>query len=175
MLKRPSNRDFSEHATASAIIQKDMFDHEEFRFPRHFLEKCQEDSIPASLKSLISMLLYGLNTENTKAQESQPCLTVCQTILFNLKVQPTGESKTGLVCHDKERQPPLPLYLGFTVHALIRSKLLIAKLDQLGISVSYQRIAELEDTVAASVSECFVTDGVVAPARLRKSFHHQPS
>ncbi len=31
------------------------------------------------------MILSGVNIKNTETQESQPCLTVCQTIIFNTK------------------------------------------------------------------------------------------
>ena len=114
------------------------------------------------------MILTGVNIENTEVQESQACLTVCQTIFFNAKERSTTKSKTGQTRHTKAREPPLPLYIGFNVHALTRSKTLIAKLYQMGISVSYQRIVELEDMLATSVSERFEMDGCVAPACLKK-------
>ena len=166
-------RDFSEDvvilAKASAIVRKDMFSHKGFKFSGSFTEDCQEKSVPASLKSLVSMILTGVNIENTEAQESQACLTVCQTIFFNAKERSSGtKSKTGQTRHTKAQEPPLPLYIGFNVHALTRSKTLIAKLYQMGISVSYQRIVELEDMLATSISERFEMDGCVAPACLRK-------
>ena len=165
-------RDFSEDAVilakASAIVRRDMFSHEGFKFSGSFTKNCQERSVPASLKSLVSMILTGVNIENTEVQESQACLTVCQTIFFNAKERSTTKSKTGQTRHTKAREPPLPLYIGFNVHALTRSKTLIAKLYQMGISVSYQRIVELEDMLATSVSERFEMDGCVAPACLKK-------
>lgn len=108
------------------------------------------------------MLLNGVNIQNTDTQESQPCLTLAQTILFNAIVESTKKR------HSKLREPPLPLYIGFTVHAMTRNKSPIAKLYRLGISVSYQCIVELEDMIANSVSEPLVDDGVVAPACLKK-------
>ncbi|KAJ7386171.1 hypothetical protein OS493_010564 [Desmophyllum pertusum] len=68
----------------------------------------------------------------------------------------------------KAHEPPLPLYIGFNVHAMTRSRTLIAKLYQMGISVFYQRIMKLEDMLATSISERFEMDGCVAPACLRK-------
>ena len=165
-------RDFSEDAVilanASAIVRKDIFSHKGFQFSGNFTEDCQECSVPASLKSLVSMILTGINIENTEVQESQACLTVCQTIFFNAKGRPTTKSKTGQTRHTKSREPPLPLYIGFNEYALTRSKTLIAKLYQMGISVSYQRIIELEDMPATSISERFEMDGCVVPACLRK-------
>ena len=91
-------RDFSEDATilakASAIVRRDILKNKGFNFSGSFTTDCQETSTPASLKSLISMILSGLDIENTEAQDSQPCLTVCQTIIFNEKER-RGRSKTG--------------------------------------------------------------------------------
>lgn len=168
VLERDYSEDASILAKASSIIRKDIFGHDKFKFTGQFSEDCQESSVPASLKSLVSMLLYGVNIENADAQESQPCLTVCQTILFNTKAESSKKSKTGQTRHSNAREPPLPLYIGITVHAMTRSKSLITKLYQLGMSVSYQRIVELEDMIAGSVSERFIDEGIVAPACLRK-------
>ena len=91
-------RDFSEDATilakASAIVRRDILKNKGFNFSGSFTTDCQETSTPVSLKSLISMILSGLEIENTEAQDSQPCLTVCQTIIFNEKER-RGRSKTG--------------------------------------------------------------------------------
>ena len=164
-------RDFSEDATilakASAIVRRDILKNKGFNFSGNFTAGCQEMSTPASLKSLIYMILSGLDIENTEAQDSQPCLTVCQTIIFNGKER-RGRSKTGQTRHTKSREPPLPLYIGLTIHATTRSKALIMKLYELGLSVSYQRIMEIEESLASSVSEQFVADGCVVPASLRK-------
>ena len=108
-------RDLSEDAKilaeASEIVRRDILKHKGFNFSGSFTTECQETSTPASLKSLISMIMSGLNIENTETQDSQPCLTVCQTILFNTKER-KGRSKTGQTRHSKSREPPLPLYIG---------------------------------------------------------------
>ena len=82
-------RDFSEDATilakASAIVRKDILKNKGFNFSGNFTAGCQETSTPGSLKSLIYMILSGLDIENTEAQDSQPCLIVCQTIILNAK------------------------------------------------------------------------------------------
>ena len=67
-----------------------------------------------------------------------------------------------------EREPPLPIYIGINVHAISRSKKLIQQLYQMGLSISYDRVMELEDWLATSVCESFEEDGVVFPASLRK-------
>ena len=137
-----------------------------FTFSGSFGEQCQEKSVPTSLKCLISMILNGVNIENS-SQGSQACLSVCQTIFFNSKARSRGEPKTGQTHHVKARELPLPLFIGFNIHAMTRSKTLISKFYQLGLSASYQRIVELEDMLAKSVSERFAVDDCVVPACLR--------
>ena len=67
-------RDFSEDALilvkTAETVRKDMFSHKGFTFCESFTKDCQESTVPASLKSLLSMTLTGVNIENTEAQES---------------------------------------------------------------------------------------------------------
>lgn len=51
---------------------------------------------------------------------------------------------------------------------MTRSKTLINNLYRLGLSVSYQRIIDLEEKLATAVSERFEEDECVVPASLRK-------
>ena len=60
------------------------------------------------------------------------------------------------------------MYIGLNIHALTRSKKLIKQLHRIGISISYDRVLELEDSPAISVCEGFIEDGVIAPTCLRK-------
>ena len=61
MKKRNFSEDASILAKAAVIIREDIFSHEGFQFTGQFQSKCQEDSLPSSLKSLISMILNGTN------------------------------------------------------------------------------------------------------------------
>ena len=164
------DRDFHDDivtlAKAAYIIRKDGFSYAGFTYSGQFPEGCQENSVPLSLKSLISMVLNGTNLKNQETRESQACLTVCQTILYNMKKKvATTEVQTR---HNVAREPPLPLYIGIKVHSHTRSKKLLQLLYSLGLCSSYERIMQLEDWIASSVCRYFEEDGVVAPATLRK-------
>ena len=99
-------------AKAACILRKDIFNHRNFNFAGHFPPECQEYSLPSSLKSLVSMILNGPNLDNQGKRESQPCLTICQSILFYTKKR---TSQTAVKTrHDQEREPPLPIYIGIT-------------------------------------------------------------
>ena len=160
-------RDFSDDALtlarAAKIVRQDIFSHRGFSFSGTFLQECQETSVPASLKTLVSMILNGVNLKEQQHIESQPCLTISQTILFNSKKRSTSFER-----HTRAREPPLPIYIGFNIHSLTHCKTLITKLYQLGLSVSYDRVMEIQDWLATASTERFEQDGCVAPVCLRK-------
>ena len=124
-------RDFSDDAAvlakAAKIVRRDLFSHKGFSFSGTFPVGCQESYVPAGLKSLISMIMNGLNVKEQEHKESQPCLTVCQTVLFNAR-----KRSSSYLRHSALREPPLPIYLSLNIHALTRCKKLITELYQLG-------------------------------------------
>lgn len=121
---------------------------------------CQSKYLPASLRSLISIILNGLNIKDQEQSGNQACLTVCETIIFNAKKR-SYKTKTGKTRHLAYREPPLPLYVGLSIHSSTRSKTLIEKMYQMGISVSYDRIMEIEDWLASSLCQRYKEDGCV--------------
>ena len=80
-------RDFSDDAAvlakAAKIVRRDLFSHKGFSFSGTFPVGCQESYVPAGLKSLISMIMNGLNVKEQEHKESQPCLTVCYLMQRN--------------------------------------------------------------------------------------------
>ena len=98
--------------------------------------------------------------------ESQACLTVGQVIVYNTK-EKSKESNTQ-TRHSLEREPPMPVYIGLNIHGLTRCKRIIQQLHELGISISYDRVIQLEDWLAEATCERFDKDGVVSPACVRK-------
>ena len=171
MLKEAlKKRDFSEDAMilakAATLIRNDIFSHQCFKFTGNFPPGCQEDSLPSSLKSLISLIFNGVNLKDQDRHESQACLTVGQIILYNTRRRPSDPAVK--MRHTLLREPPIPVYIGLNIHQQVRSKKLIQQLHQMGISISYARVIELEDWIATSVCEQFKEDGIVAPACLRK-------
>ncbi|KAJ8349373.1 hypothetical protein SKAU_G00245030 [Synaphobranchus kaupii] len=171
MLKEALNkRNFDEDALilakAAKIIRNDIINHSGFQFTGSFPEKCQENALPSSLKSLVSMVLNGSNIKHQEKCDSQACLTIGQCIVYHTKKR--ASSTAMKTRHTLEREPPLPIYIGINVHAQTRSKKLVQQLHNLGISISYDRIMQIEDWLATSTCEGFEADGVVAPACLRK-------
>ena len=126
-LKRNYSNDLSILAKAAKVIRNDISSHKGFTFNGYFPKDCQKDSVPTSLRSLISMTLNGLDIKDQDKSESQSCLTISQTIIFNTKSR-VYKSKTSKTRHTLSREQLLPLYLGLSLHSLTRSKSVIAKL-----------------------------------------------
>ncbi|CAB3995763.1 Hypothetical predicted protein [Paramuricea clavata] len=161
-------RDFTEDALilaqAATIVRNDIFHHEGFQFTSQYPPGCQKKSLPSSLQCIVSMIVNGPNL--AESNDSQVCLTVGQTIVRNVKKRKLNSPKK--VRHTREREPPLAIYIGINIYALTRSKKIIQQLYHMGISVSYDRVVQIEEWLATAVCEKFEDDGVVAPTILRK-------
>ena len=107
--------------------------------------QCQGKSIPQSLLSFITSLFYGPKYKGTLPLE---VLTISQLIMFNTK----EKSKRSAHRHSST-QPPLPFYVGLKVHSDLRSKTLIQRLHNLGMSVSW--ITKLEEDIACNMYKIF--------------------
>ena len=91
-----------------------------------------------------------LNGPDMKNHESQQTLTISQTIMFNCKKKTQAGTKPR---HMLSSEPPLPLYVGLSVRTVTRSKKLIEQLHHLGLSVSYNRILQLENQLATAACQ----------------------
>lgn len=151
-------------AKAAKIVRKDIISNEGFHFNGTFPSGCQQRSLPMSLKTLVSMLLNGTDLMDKQATESQPSITVSQAILFNFQRRTSTSCKSR---HSLNREQPLSLYIGMNIHTETRSKTIITKLYDLGLSVSYDRILQLENHLATAICENFQNKGMVVPAQLR--------
>ena len=70
--------------------------------------------------------------------------------------------------HHKDRETPLPLYIGLNIHTQTRSKKILNSLHKLGISISYKRVIEVENSLGSSICKRFEDEGIVCPSQLRK-------
>ena len=95
--KQDFSKDAAVLAMAATIIRKDIFSHQSFKFTGHFPPKCQEEKLPSSHKSLISMILNGPNLKDQDKRELQACLTIGLGIFYNTKKN--GSSTAGKTRH----------------------------------------------------------------------------
>ena len=153
---------------AAEIVRREMFN-QTFHFDGSFKPGCEEDSVPKSLLALLNMILKGPNIKHQSqigTGNTTAALSISQLVMFN-RVKHANPS--GSIYHSHERETPLPLYLAMKIHAVTRSRNLIDTLFNLGISVSYDRLLQLTSDIGNGVCECFKTDGVVCPPKMRSS------
>ena len=154
-------------AKTAAIVRKDMLA-SKHSFSGSFESDCQAKSVPASLLSLVKMILYGPNIEEQACSSGkvQAALTISQLLQYNTHVR----------CRDKEvkqerrskcRETPLPIYIGISVHAKTRSRDLVETLHELGISISYDRVLAISTDLGNEVCRRYIDEGAVCPSNLR--------
>ena len=164
IMKNATNSSFEDDAItlskAARIIREDILNSNVAEFNGSFNADCQQQSVPTNVKYFVSMLLNGCTIED---QDSQSCLTISQMIVFNCKKR----LSKGSHYHSRKFEPPLPLYVGLKIHTQTRSKKLVSEMYHLGLSVSYDRILELENHIASSLCHSADEIGLVCPHQLR--------
>ena len=70
------------------IVRKDILNSDVLQFNGSFGANCQQKSVPTNVKYLVSM--FFLNGCTIKDQDSQSCLSISQTIVFNCKRKSTA-------------------------------------------------------------------------------------
>ena len=167
-LQSNSDDDAITLANASNIIRREILKMENTIFDGKFKTKCQEDSVPKSLVTLIGMLLGGPNilSQSNNIVETQVVPSISQLIRYNCTIRRRGTSAN--IYHSKNREPPLPIYLGLLIHAKTRKKGLIDKLWELGLCISHDRVMEISTSLANSVSYRHEKENVVCPKSLLK-------
>ena len=167
------NACFSSHCTSEAsqlasvakLLRSEISDMDNFTFDGNFPYDCQKDSVPYSLKLLISMILYGPSVD---CIDTQSCPTISQLILFNFKKKQRMAETMTSTRPSLDREPPLPIYIGLNIHSLVRSKKLIEQLSNLGISITYDRVLQLEENRALSMCRQYQLNNIVCPSHLQK-------
>lgn len=108
-------------AKTASIIHHDLLNMEKSAFHGTFETNCQETYVPQSLQSFIEMIMGGasIKTQASSIVEKEAALTVSQLIRFNSVV---WHRKDSQATYSKDRETPLPAYLGLLVHAETRKK-----------------------------------------------------
>lgn len=134
-------------------------------FQGSFEKGCEEACVPPPLLGAISTILYGAPFR-TICDATKPAIRLCELIVLNFKeTMPRG----NIVRHKKEREPPLPLYVGLSCYARGRQKSWIDELHNLGISVSSNRIMEVTSQLCHLVVRRSNEEDFVCPWNLQQS------
>ena len=155
-------------AKAASIIRRDMLQLKS-AFNGYFESNCQIESVPTALLSLVNMILYGpsIQTQASSYAKFQAGLSIAQLLQYNSFVR-RREGDVKQERHNKTRETPLPIYTGLVVHAKTRSRDLVEKLHELGLSISYDRVLAISTELGNSVCHQYHQEDVVCPPSLRK-------
>ena len=98
-------------AQAAKIVRTEALAEKHALFTGIFESKCQECYMPTALKTLVSMVVGGVNIN--AEEEPQSHLTIAQIILFDMKRSYTPSKS---VHHRADREPPVCTYVGMKIH-----------------------------------------------------------
>ena len=90
-----------------------------------------------------------------------------QTIRFNA-VKTKRKSAEVNVRHLTQNEPPLPAKVGLMIHLKTRKKSIVNDLAADGLSVSYNRVLQIQDSIGRQLSEKYEKEQIVCPHPLQK-------
>ena len=127
-------------------------------FSGSFPDRCQEDSVPQLLLTLVTMILEGLSIKDQSCQSSPPSLTIAQFLRYNsLKHARKDAAPDTHIRHSINQETPLPLYIGLMLHAHTRRRELVDTLSGLEIGISYDRVLRISAEMGNDICENFFT------------------
>lgn len=153
-------------ARAARIVRRDMLNTTS-TFNGSFKPDCQKDSIPTSLLTLTKMILDGPNVIDSQEDcfgFSQANLTMSQLLLFNSHLR--RRKGTSASHHAKERETPLPVFIGISIHTKTRKRELVDLLHKYGLSISYDRVLAISTGMANGIIHKYAEEGAVVPPKL---------
>ena len=149
------------------IVRRDMLSMSYPQFNGTFGHDCQQNAVRDSLLTLVRMITDGpIKTQSDMTGTTQSALSLAQLLLYNSTTRRREGSSTAF--HSTKREPPLPIYIGLLLHAETRKRGLIDRLQELGVSISYNRVLALSTEIGNSVCMQFDRDQLVCPPKLRK-------
>eukprot|EP00794_Sanderia_malayensis_P001481 gene1481-1638_t len=123
-------------AKAAMIVRREILQIKNC-FNGTFLDDCQANSVPASLVTLLNMIMRGPTTKRDTTG-SQACLTVAQLIVYNSISRfrnISSDQRNSYTHHVRNRECPLPIYTAVKIRGTTREKSLIDTFYKLGLSV----------------------------------------
>ena len=111
---------------------------------------------------LVCIILEGTTISSTiiSTATCQAALTISQLITFN-SVKWKRRESTTFVRHAVSQETPLPVYLGLMIHSS-----LVDTLSSMGLSISYNRVDEIQTTLKKKICYKYQTDQLVRPPTL---------
>ncbi|KAH3711848.1 hypothetical protein DPMN_071523 [Dreissena polymorpha] len=126
---------------AAKILRKQMIEHK-INFNGSVHEHCIEDSLPSILLQFVCMIEHGADIKSQLTfGASKTDLAMAQLLQYNCCARYQEGAKTFR--HSKDRETPLPVFIGMSTNAKTRKRLLVEMLHDHGLSISYDRVLEV--------------------------------
>ena len=115
------------------------------------------------------MILEGTNiiASNSDNKTRDIVLQIAQLVKFNA-IKKVRESNVKNIRHSEKQETALPVYTGLLVHLQTRKKSIIDKLYSLGLSISYNRVDEIQSAMTKQACDKYRKEGLVFPPSLKR-------
>ena len=151
---------------AASIIRKHLFTKNEC-LDGNLSVNNHKPSVPIHLLHFLGLILeeckeYGKVSNSTEDM----VVKLAQAIKFNAVKGPRRNNASEKKRHSKQNEPPLPLLIGLSIHSQTRKKGIVEFLASQGLSVSYNRVIEIEDDITKQLCFHYNSQWVVCPPTL---------
>ena len=134
-------------------------------FHNSFPPDCQKASVPTQLQILYSLLIDGCDPQIKGFSQSSKIIT--QLVMYQYrKMSYHSSSATSLRRHVKERETPIPVYVGLKLYASLRTKTVIQRFFSLRLSISYDRCLSICNKVSLNMMKMYDLEGVFVASHL---------
>ena len=152
---------------AASVIRKHLFTKNEC-FDDNLSVKNQKSLVPIHLLHLLGLILEECKQyEKVSNSTEDMAVKLAQLIKFNAVKGPRRNNASEKKCHSKQNEPPLPKLIGLSIHSQTRKKGIVEFISSQGLSVSYNRVVEIEDDITKQRSFHYNLQGVVFPPTLK--------
>ena len=126
--------------------------------------------VPKLLVTLISMIIGGSSVlDNISTAESKVAINIAQLVHFNVvKHKRRKTAEMDKLRYSKALETPLPLYIGLLIHAKTRKKGMVNTFAHKGLSVSYDRVQDVQLSITKQLCKKYSEDGFVCPPSLKE-------
>ena len=122
-------------AKVAKILRRHMLDHTS-KFDGTFYDGCIEEAIPSSLVQFVGMIEHGADIKSQlRFDVSKTDLVIAQLLQYNCYAKYNEGAATHR--HSTNRETPFTIFLGMSVYAKTRKRMLVEMLHEHGISISY--------------------------------------
>ena len=137
---------------AAKIIRHHLFSSDQV-FHGDLSQQKQTASLPKKLIHLVSLVLEGTSQHQQVLRNAHAiAVNLSQLIRYNA-VKTKRKLGDSHFRHSKANEPPLPIKTGLMIHSQTRKKSVVNDLEAAGLSVTYNRIQEIQDSIGQQLCE----------------------